>query len=248
MISVVICSVNQTLFNRVKYMYGQLLAGTQHEIIGIHDATGLAEGYIRGAAKSKGEWIIFSHDDVQFGAPDFLQRLHGHMEQCDVLGVAGTRRVTDAKWIASGMPFAYGQVATPDPSDGMIGVIIWSVPGRHVAHMQALDGVFLCVRRTVLETVQFDANTFKGFHLYDLDFTFRAHLAGYRLAVATDLCTVHDSPGKPDAAWEADAQKFRTKFAALLAPPIAHSTNFCVVKVKSVENMVAVMTPRHWTD
>ncbi|HEX4797078.1 MAG TPA: glycosyltransferase [Humisphaera sp.] len=248
MISVIICSINQARFARAKYMYGQLLAGAQHEIIGIHDATGLAEGYIRGAVKSKGEWVIFSHDDVQFGAPDFLQRLMGHMEQCDVLGIAGTRRMTDAKWIASGMPYAYGQVATPDPSDGSISVIIWSVPARRIEHIQALDGVFLCVRRTILDTVQFDANTFKGFHHYDLDFTFRAHLAGHRLVVATDLHAVHDSPGKPDAAWEADAQKFRAKFAALLAPPLPRSTSFCIVKVKTVEDMVDVMTPSHWMD
>jgi hypothetical protein len=38
------------------------------EIIGIHDARSLADGYNRGIAQSRGEHIILSHDDIEIRA------------------------------------------------------------------------------------------------------------------------------------------------------------------------------------
>ena len=63
-LSVIICSIDPSKFATCARHYEQLLAGRRHEIIGIHDAKSLAEGYNRGLARSTGDIIIFSHDDV----------------------------------------------------------------------------------------------------------------------------------------------------------------------------------------
>ena len=53
--SVVICSIDSAKFARVTDNYRKLLDGREFEIIGIHDARSLADGYNRGIANARGE-------------------------------------------------------------------------------------------------------------------------------------------------------------------------------------------------
>ena len=179
MISIVICSADEARFNAAAKHYARLLDGVDFEIVRIADARGLAEGYNRGLAQSKGELVAFSHDDVEFLAPDFAARLLDHMRHCDVLGVVGTRKIAGPEWYTAGYPYLYGQTACPRKNvDGYL-IYHYHVPTRRVYKIEALDGQFLCARREVVETLRFDESTFDGFHLYDIDFTYRAFRAGF---------------------------------------------------------------------
>jgi GT2 family glycosyltransferase len=246
MLSVIICSITPAKFQRVTQMYQRLLAGNEFEIIGIHDAKGMAEGYNRGLAQSRGDLVLFSHDDVEFLAPEFAPRLLEHMRHCDVLGVAGTTRLGDAKWVNAGMPYVYGQVAAPNPGNGTYQVCIWSAAQRRVDGMHAMDGVFLCARRAVVEALRFDPQSYQDFHLYDIDFTFRAHLAGHRLSTANDLYLVHESLGSATRTWHQDAARFEAQFKATLAPPTRRVSHFALVSAPTAADVVDVMTPPHW--
>jgi hypothetical protein len=53
MISVIICSIEQSKYAAVSSMYEQMLAGDEHELIPISDAKSLAEGYNRGIARKQ---------------------------------------------------------------------------------------------------------------------------------------------------------------------------------------------------
>jgi GT2 family glycosyltransferase len=248
MVSVIICSISSAKLQRASAMYQRLLGSVGCEIIAIRDAKGLSEGYTRGLASSGGDLVICSHDDVQFFADSFAQRLLQHMQHCDLLGLAGTRRLCDAMWTAPGLPYAYGQMAVPDPATGRFEVYVWSVPFRRVDHIQGLDGVFLCGKRSVMQSVGFDPATFTGYHLYDLDFTFRAHLAGHRLSVACDLCPVHDSAGAYDELWIEDAKRFMMKHANRLAPMPQRGFRTSTVTAANLADAIEVMTPPHWAD
>jgi GT2 family glycosyltransferase len=232
-------------------MYERLLAGTSFEIVPIHDATSLAEGYNRGLKLGQGDPVIFSHDDVLFLAPDFYSKLMGHMASCDVLGVAGTRLLTGPGWIHAGLTYAYGQIAYPNyANSGQFGLVIWSVPRRRLDRTQALDGVFLCARRSVATVLGFDEQTFKRFYLYDMDFTYRAFLEGYRLSVACDLYPLHDSEGRDDDLWEEDRRLFAGKFAGRLAksPAVVLSYQNAAMLVPTAQDVVRLMTPSHWDE
>ena len=86
-----------------------------------------------------------------------------------------------------------------------------------------LDGVLLAARREIFATVRFDAATFDGFHCYDIDWSYRAALAGFRLAAAGDLQVVHASRGRYDDVWQQYAERFcakhRTGFSEPAPPP-----------------------------
>ena len=75
-------------------------------------------------------------------------------------------------------------------------LMVWGgVNHATVTGIQALDGFFMATKRQVVGKVRFDEQTFDGFHLYDTDFTFAAHLAGYRVAVCKDILIAHRSGG-----------------------------------------------------
>src|SRR4029453_17158555 len=62
-ISILVCSIDPARFGNVSASYQTHFAGHQLEIVGVHDARSLAEGYNRAATRSTGDILIFSHDD-----------------------------------------------------------------------------------------------------------------------------------------------------------------------------------------
>ena len=220
-ISVLICSIDPQKFATVTASYRQRFSDCSLEIIGVHDANSLAEGYNRAAAKAAGDVFVFSHDDIEFVTADFGSRLVAHLDHYDGIGVAGASRITGPEWGHAGQRFIHGHVLHVPPQQRPGVLLMASGFQAPVCEgIRALDGVFIAVRRHVWETHRFDAGSYDGFHLYDLDFTWRASGAGARLAVPLDLLLLHRSTGRYDTAWRRYAARFVTQ-AGLdpLAPP-----------------------------
>lgn len=213
-LSIVICSINPEKFARVTANFAALLDGSDYEIIGIHDARSLCEGYNRGFAQSSGGIVVFCHDDIEILAPDFETRLRAHMERFDIIGAVGSDYHRGASWLHSGWPHQHGQVAHLMRNPAHYRVDIYRVDGPVKTAVHTLDGLFLAARRAVVEAVGFDEEMFDGFHLYDMDFTYSAFRAGYRLAVCHDLWIVHASTGRMDETWVTQAQRFLGKHHA----------------------------------
>ncbi|MEA2709991.1 MAG: hypothetical protein QOF78_2592 [Phycisphaerales bacterium] len=245
-ISVIICSIDDQKFAAVSENYRRLLAADD-EIIRIPDARSMCEGYNRGFSLSRGDLIIFSHDDIEIHAPDFRRKLLGHLDRCDLAGVAGTPLVCGPAWAWAGPPYVYGQLGQHVREKKMFEAAIFAAPSRHVSKMQALDGVFLACHRRVVESVPFDAATFTDFHHYDLDFTYRAHLAGFRLAVCCDLDVIHFSLGKWDEAWKVSAEKFVLKHATMprMIPP---NWNGSSAWLPTREQLLPRLRAPHWDE
>ena len=78
------------------------------------------------------------------------------------------------------------------------------------------------------------------FHFYDLDFSYRVSLAGFRIAVPWDILILHASWGRNDASWQEYAQKFAAKFGAekiaQLTPP---QINWPIVQFSERADMIA---------
>src|ERR1700682_5475383 len=117
-ISVLVCSIDAAKYARVTANYQRLLSGYPHEIIGIHDARSLAEGYNRAVQKSRGELLIFSHDDVEIVSGDLAPAIARASASLDVIGVVGTSKVLSGYWPAAGHPFLHGWLAQPAPDGG----------------------------------------------------------------------------------------------------------------------------------
>lgn len=216
-VSVVVCSIDARKFERVSANYRRLLGSSLLEIIGIHDARSLAEGYNRGLDVACGDVIVFSHDDIEILSPDFAARLQEHLRVYDLIGIAGTTRLIGGGWYLSGHPFDYMLVISPHPETGQLTMIIEGGGALVVPDIQGLDGVFLATRAPVARALRFDAATFDHFHLYDLDFSYRAFLSGFRLAVCRDLVLIHQSQGNYSDRWDHYRRRFERKFSGRLA-------------------------------
>lgn len=248
MLSIIICSIDPAKFTAVSRNLAALLGDEPHEIIGVHDAKSLCEGYNRGAARASGEWFIFCHDDIEILSADFRQKLKRHMQSFDVFGVAGTDRVVNGLWSLAGPPYIHGQIAHFHPHSNEFDVSLFSAPARSVGKIQAIDGLFIAARREVVEKVPFDQETFDGFHAYDTDFTFSAYLAGFRLGVACDIAILHASVGNPDKVWQHYMQKFNRKHLCHLYPMPRRAFTVASVRVQTREEVIEVMTPPYWRD
>jgi GT2 family glycosyltransferase len=214
-LSVIICSIDAAKYAAVTAHYTRLLSGYPHEIIGIHDARSLAEGYNRAARKARGEVLLFSHDDVEIVSSDLAPAIVRAIKTLDVIGVVGTSKVLSGYWPAAGHPFLHGWLAQPAPvgQDGSqrFYVGVFGVDGALTAGLQGLDGMFFVARRAVVEAVPFDEHTFDGFHGYDLDFSFAAHLAGFSVGTSAEIAVIHSSGGSFGEAWQRYANRFAEK-------------------------------------
>jgi GT2 family glycosyltransferase len=249
MLSLITCTINPARFAALEAQLARQLAGIPHEIVTITDATGLCEGYNRGLDRSSGDVVVFCHDDIQFLAPDFFHRVLRHLDTFDVVGIAGTTQLLGPTWGLARPDHLFGQVAHPsaDPAaPAALEVAFYNTPARVIPGVQALDGVFLAFRRPCIQAIRWDAATFPGFHLYDIDTTYRAHLAGYRLAVGCDLPLVHLSRGAFDDRWLVAARAFSTRYRFRHVPSEPY-TNTTRVQVQSEEDALEVMTPLHWS-
>jgi hypothetical protein len=243
MISAIICSIDDQKFARVTDSFARAFGSDSIEIIRIQDAKSLADGYIRALPHAAGELVIFCHDDIEILNADFKQRLLVHMQHADLLGVAGASRVISGRWANACPPYIFGQVASFDPQTNLFGVWIWGTPARRANNIKVLDGVFMCAKRPVAEAIPFDAQTFDGFHGYDVDFSFRAHQAGYRLAVGCDLLLLHWSTGTWNAQWERYENAFRQKHTGKLDIMPERGMRTGIASCRTRGELVEIMSP-----
>jgi hypothetical protein len=213
-VSVIICSIDPPSFERAAASYRRLLAAVPHEIVGVHDAASLCEGYNKGARRARGDILLFSHDDVEILGDDFAARLLDTLGAADLVGIAGTSHLSRARWITRGHPHIHGQHGIPAAQ--RIDVQVYSAGAAVVHGIEALDGVILAARRALWEAHPFDEATFRDWHLYDIDFSATAHAHGFRVAVRCDLPLIHyRRPGTASAdyqaRWTAEARKFLAK-------------------------------------
>lgn len=236
-ISFVICSIRPERFAAVSARVRALFARHELEIIGIHDARSLCEGYNRGAAKARGDMLVFCHDDIDMPDPDFADRLLAHLETVDLLGVAGASKLVNGNWEHAGPPHLHGQIVHQPPGQSGWTYYVSGLQQPLMRGARALDGVFMACRRAIWEQLRFDADTFDGFHLYDVDFSYRAFNAGFETAVAADLLLVHFSLGNYDPAWQRFNRRFVDKFPELGGVPSADRACSLNLKLQSLDQV-----------
>jgi hypothetical protein len=208
-VSAIVCSIDAAKYAAVVANLNLRFAGHEFEVVGIHDARSLAEAYNRGAAKARGDILVFAHDDIELRTSDFAARLFAHLERYDGVGVAGASKITGPRWDHAGQRHIHGHVLHLPP-EGKTGVLLMAAGFQRPVceDIRVLDGVFVAVHRRVWEAHKFDAKTYDGFHGYDLDFTRRASGAGARFAVPLDLLLLHRSTGRYGGDWRRYAQRF----------------------------------------
>jgi hypothetical protein len=194
-------------------------AGAPIELFMINNSegkNGLASVYNFGAARSRGEILVFMHDDAFFmteGWGPILEALFAQDPYLGVVGVAGTQYLfrDNCSWTAAGRPFIKGRIVH-DLQNGDFFATLFS-PDRESCEVVACNGVFFAVRRTLLTQFGFDEKTFDSFYFHEMDFCMQAR-KNWRIMITADILVKHRSMGTYDKTWQRYGQIFLNKWAS----------------------------------
>jgi GT2 family glycosyltransferase len=191
----VVNSVDDAKFLLFQQNLHKVSCGRGYPIVRIEDARSMAEGLNRGGRIAASEYIIFCHDDIEFVSSDPVIAVERALQDYDVVGLCGTERLVSGNWYDAGQPYLQGSVLAPSLSGKGYDLQIFGVsPSAVLDGTKAIDGIFIACRKAMFEHIKgFDEKTFTGWHGYDVDFTFRAHLAGAKMATLVDVLVYHKS-------------------------------------------------------
>jgi GT2 family glycosyltransferase len=243
--SIITCSLNPNKYLKFKNNIEKTFKASV-QIINIMNAKSLTEGFNIGYKYAIGEYIIFCHDDIEILNENIESLLKENLQNFDIVGVAGTSKLLQGNWISAGQPYIHGNVAHQintinGPKYNLCRYSLDSNP-RVVKNIQALDGLFIAVRREVMDVVCFDEATFDGFHLYDLDFTYNAFLNGLKTVVDKRIAIIHWSGGNYDENWYKYKGLFENKYKRQLNSNGQYGRqNFESITLDSKEELKTVM-------
>jgi hypothetical protein len=155
--------------------------------------------------------VVFCHDDIYFESTGWYNKIVKHFEKSDygIIGVAGTTSLTDSgRWW--------------DEKNKMVGIVNHEHEGKKweskysesfengICETLIVDGLFFAVNKKRIKK-NFD-ESFKGFHFYDVSFTYSNHLEGVKVGVITNIRITHKSIGMTNEEWEKNRIYFADKF------------------------------------
>lgn len=161
----------------------------------------LTEIYNKGLKESTNDIVIFCHDDIKFNRPKWGKKIITHFDKSDygILGIAGTTDVPiSGKWW--------------EDTTKMVGIVKHTHEGKtweskysgnfqdRIIETAILDGLFFAVNKNRIRR-KFNENI-RGFHFYDIDFTFTNHLEKVKVGVIFNVKITHFSIGETNIEWD----------------------------------------------
>ena len=121
-----------------------------------------AEAFNQEGKKAKGEYIIFTHQDVDLSSNMFLNDLKIILDSLPNLGIAGAAGKSEEKVIVSNI-----KEGIPPKLSGKIQI-------NKPIKVQTLDECLFIIPKSIFDVVQFDEKVCSGWHLYAVDYSLSA--------------------------------------------------------------------------
>jgi len=224
MISVIICSRNQELLEKLKFNIKETI-GVEYEIIAYDNSAaseGICKVYNLCSTKAKFEFLCYVHEDVHFITTDWgTELVSNYAEDTGVIGLAGGtfRSSFPSSWGDAGSEHSRANVYQTEVENH---TCINPLNERY-SQVVVLDGVFLFASKKVWHDHPFDEITFNRFHFYDQDFSINVSNK-YKNYVCHTIGVVHYSYGSQDLEWVECAEKFCRKWEGTLPKSIGKIT------------------------
>jgi hypothetical protein len=174
----------------------------------------LTEVYNRGLKEAENDIVVFCHDDIYFDKKNWGKKLLNNFTQnteFGIIGIAGTTSIYD-----NGCWWTDGNQQGLSPK--MVGIVNHSHEGKkwtnkysgnfqdRIIETVMTDGLLFAADKTKIKK-HFNED-FKGFHFYDVDFTFSNHLSGVKVGVCFNVRVTHRSIGKTNEEWDKNRDQF----------------------------------------
>lgn len=201
MISVVVCSVNPQLAAQIKRNLEET-AGAEWELILIDNNAlklGICDAYNLGAERAKFNLLCFVHEDVLFKTAEWANRVVEYFHDdptLGLLGIAGSKykSKTPSGWATGLAAFDCCNILHRNQQQHEERFFANPDPASSVQSVVTIDGVFMVVRKEVWQSNRFNGQLLPGFHVYDIDFSFRI-ASNYKVLVVFDIDLIHLTEG-----------------------------------------------------
>lgn len=172
----------------------------------------LTELYNKGLQESKNNIVIFCHDDIIFDTKNWGKKLLKVIDKnpdYGIIGIAGSRELpSSGKWWENPLHM-YGQVFHQQGNNRWLSKYSPKKP-LFLDNVVIVDGLFFVVKKDQIKE-RFDESV-KGFHFYDVDFSFRNYIAGVKVGITSDIDVTHLSIGETNQQWEENRKEFAEKY------------------------------------
>jgi glycosyltransferase involved in cell wall biosynthesis len=199
MISIIICSRDIELYDKVSKSIQETIGKIEYEIIRIDNSIEnlpITKAYNKGIQKSKFEYLLFVHEDVIFHTLEWGRILVNIFESNPRFGLIG---VAGAKY-KSKYPSAFWHT-----QEELLSIkLIQHYPYKPTSHVElgfrsgnyedavVIDGVFMALQKSL--DVKFNEEI-SGFHCYDLAISIDVLEKGYKILVSNQILIEHFSNG-----------------------------------------------------
>ena len=232
MLSIIICSREKKIKHELAENIDKTI-GTEYELIIVDNSLNsysIFEAYNYGISQSNGNYLCFIHDDIFFHTQNWGNVIENIFESDSKIGLVG---VAGAK-IKTKMPSAWW-----DCNDENLQInIIQHFSDKKEEHWQkgltennttsvaAIDGVFMAARKDAEITF---STELKGFHNYDLNFSFEYQKKGYKVVTTKEILLEHYSLGTLNKDWYSSTIRLHKLYKEIL--PL----NFSNTDMKKIE-------------
>jgi hypothetical protein len=222
MISIIISSAKKELLDQVKLNIAATV-GVEHQIIAFDNSDGkkgICEIYNLGIAEAKFDLLCFMHEDVAMITADWgliVQKIFDEHPDVGLIGVAGSsyQPLSPSGWNGYGSDNYYLNLLQSFKFSDQERTLRYRNPNNEkLVPVACIDGVWFCTTKSLAVKYRFDEN-FKGFHVYDLDFSLAVGQEK-TVAVTFEVLLHHFSEGQYNVPWlESTIQLYQKWFNAL---------------------------------
>lgn len=225
MLSIIVSSYNEILFQDFCQSL-QKTIGIPYQLIKIdnNNRISIAQAYNEGAAKAIYDYLCFIHEDVVFHNFAWGERVVTVLRdsQTGVIGVAGGKVKLNiiSGWSQPLNKFNRTDFLQTSYKDSNVRYRLQMNPeNEELSRVVCVDGLFMAIRKNVFERNKFDEKLIKGFHCYDLDFSY-VIATKYCNYILYDLGIEHRSLGNFSSDW------FETSFLMMKKHKNLSNPNF----------------------
>jgi Glycosyltransferase like family len=200
MFSILVCSINAIFLENLKKNIHETI-GYKFEILvwdNLAEQRPITEVYNLLASKAQYPYWCFIHEDTRFDtehwAGNLLKAFDDHPET-GLIGIAGAKykSKTASGWSTGLTALDFCNIHHQD-KDGQVQHIYMNPNNSVFEPVVNVDGVFIVIRREVWETARFNETNLRGFHLYDIDFSFHV-CQHWKAAVLFNIDIMHFTQG-----------------------------------------------------
>lgn len=176
----------------------------------------LPEAYNMILEQATNDIVVLCHDDIYFDSKNWGSKLLNHFKRNSdygILGLAGSTQLpSSSKWWED---FSKMKGIVNHEHGGKKWESKYSASlGNQIDDVVLVDGLFIVLNTKNIK--QKFNEEIKGFHFYDVDFSFRNFIEDVKIGVIYDVRVTHKSIGETNEQWEQNRIVFAEKHKELL--------------------------------